>query len=291
MQPLYTGYINNNEEPLLYFSVNRPEVERLIIPSEWIEAGIASYGEFSNKFNYALMLTNGVRAEEFRSPTWIRGGSEGQLKNFNRLAFSAQLNYLPISNITLCLTGYYNQSGRGRTIDIDGTPYAVEAPLSLFSGYIRWDHENFTMIGLGSYGLLEETYEIYHLTELEQGIGQVIGKEVYGFYMELGYDILPMFSNSKSKNARPGHFFTINNPTLPLFLRLERLDTHADIDQRLKDFSYFRNNLLIWILGCNYQPNHNLVVKFDVRFRDNLSASPDQPAEETLYEFGIGIEF
>ena len=45
LQPLNIGYINNNEEPLLFLSVNRPETERLIIPTEWIEAGITIYGD------------------------------------------------------------------------------------------------------------------------------------------------------------------------------------------------------------------------------------------------------
>ena len=60
MQPLNIGYINNNEEPLLFLSVNRPETERLIIPSEWIETGITAYGEFFDKLNYFVSVTNGV---------------------------------------------------------------------------------------------------------------------------------------------------------------------------------------------------------------------------------------
>jgi hypothetical protein len=41
----------------------------------------------------------------------------------------------------------------------------------------------------------------------------------------------------------------------------------------------------------NYKPNHNIVVKFDVRFRDNLDAASEVPDSETRYELGIGIEF
>ncbi len=43
LQPLNIGYINNNEEPVLFYSVNRPESERIIVPTEWIEAGISFY--------------------------------------------------------------------------------------------------------------------------------------------------------------------------------------------------------------------------------------------------------
>ena len=51
LQPLNIGYINNNEEPLLFSSVNRPEVERLVLPTEWIEAGVTVYGDVFNKIN------------------------------------------------------------------------------------------------------------------------------------------------------------------------------------------------------------------------------------------------
>ena len=52
-----------------------------------------------------------------------------------------------------------------------------------------------------------------------------------------------------------------------------------------------RGYLITWIIGGNYRPNHHLVVKFDVRFTKNLSAILGQPAEEILYELGIGLEF
>jgi hypothetical protein len=43
--------------------------------------------------------------------------------------------------------------------------------------------------------------------------------------------------------------------------------------------------------GFNYKPNHNIAVKFDVRFGDSLSTVPEAPDSEMLYELGIVIEF
>ncbi len=289
--PLNIGYINNNEEPLLFLSVNRPETERIILPTEWIEAGLTVYGDLFNKFNYALGLTNGILAKDFRSATWIRGGAEGQLESFNKLAINAQVNYLPVNNVTLSFSSYYNESGRDETVIIDGTSKKVSAPVIVLSGYARWDYKAFSLIGMGTYGSLGQTAEVFELTKDEQGVGQVIGKEAYGFYVEPSVDILRVFGLSSPKETKSGNIFTIANPELPLFVRYERMDTHSSIAPELDDLDYVRNNLNIWMVGFNYKPNHNLALKFDVRFSDNLDPKPDVPESETLYELGVGIEF
>jgi hypothetical protein len=291
LQPLNIGYINNNEEPLLFLSVNRPETERLILPTEWIEAGLTVYGDLFNKINYALGFTNGILAQDFKSASWIRGGAEGQLESFNKLAINAQVNYLPVNNVTLSASSYYNESGRDETIVVDGETKKVSAPVFVLSGYARWDYKSFSLIGMGTYGTLGETPEVYKLTEETQGFGQVIGEQAYGFYVEPSVDILKVFGLSSSKETKSGNIFTISNPQLPFFIRYERLDTHSSVAPELEDLDYVRNNLNIWMVGFNYKPNHYIALKFDVRFRDNLDPQDEVPDSETLYELGIGIEF
>ena len=291
LQPLNIGYINNNEEPLLFQSVNRPETERLILPTEWIEAGVTAYGDLFNKFNYALGLTNGILAKDFESASWIRGGAAGQLESFNRIAINAQVNYLPVNNVTLSASTYFNESGRGEEIATDEGVKKVSAPVFVFSGYARWDYKAFSLIGMGTYGTLGETPEVYLLTEQNQGFGQVLGEEAYGFYIEPSLDLLKVFGKSDAGEVKSGNMFTISNPELPLFVRYERLDTHSSVAPELENLDYIRNNLNIWMVGFNYKPNHHFALKFDVRFRDNLDPQNDVPESETLYELGIGIEF
>ena len=291
LQPLNIGYINNNEEPLLFLSVNRPETERLIIPTEWIEAGVTIYGDLFNKINYALGFTNGVLAKDFKSANWIRSGAEGQLESFNKIAINAQVNYLPVDNLTLSVSTYYNESGRNESIIVDGSERDVKAPVFVLSGYGRWDYKGFSLIGMGVYGNLGDTADVFQLTEDNQGIGQVIGSEVFGMYIEPSMDILRIINPQGSQTKRSGSIFTISDPQLPVFVRYERLDTHQSVDQQLQDLDFVRNNLNIWMVGFNYKPNHNIALKFDVRFRENLDPQPGVPESETLYELGIGIEF
>jgi len=172
LQPLNIGYINNNEEPLLFLSVNRPETERLILPSEWIEAGVTVYGDLFNKINYALGFTNGILAKDFISATWIRGGAEGQLESFNKLAINAQVNYLPVNNVTLSASSYYNESGRGEIIEVDGEATEVSAPAFVLSGYARWDYKAFSLIGMGPMVPLETLRRYTNLQKKHRGMGR-----------------------------------------------------------------------------------------------------------------------
>lgn len=291
LQPLNIGYINNNEEPLLFQSVNRPETERLILPTEWIEAGVTIYGDLFDTFNYALGFTNGVLGKDFTEASWIRGGADGQLESFNKIAVNAQINYLPQENLTLSISGYYNKSGRNEEVTVDGEARKVAAPVFVLSGYTRWDYRGFSLIGMGTYGTLGDTDKLFLLTEGEQEAGQIIGKEAYGFYIEPSMDLLGLIAPSMKKVQKSGNIFTISKPELPVFVRYERLDTHSKVGPEFEGTSFVRNNLNIWMLGLNYKPNHNFVVKFDVRFRDNLDPQPGVPESETLYELGIGIEF
>jgi hypothetical protein len=291
LQPLNIGYINNNEEPLLFQSVNRPETERLILPSEWIEAGITIYGDLFDRFNYALGLTNGVLGKNFTAASWIRGGADGQLESFNTIAVNAQINYLPRENLTLSISSYFNDSGRNEKVTVDGEERTVSAPVFMLSGYARWDYMGFSLIGMGAYGTLGDTDDLFLLTEAEQGEGQILGKEAYGFYIEPSMDLLSLIAPGMKKVEKSGNIFTISKPELPIFLRYERLDTHSGLQSGFESDAFVRNNLNIWMVGLNYKPNHNFVVKFDVRFRDNLDPLEGVPESETLYELGVGIEF
>ncbi|TVQ88950.1 MAG: hypothetical protein EA397_16075 [Deltaproteobacteria bacterium] len=46
------GYVNNDDEPIMFYSVNRPEVERMIIPSPWIELGAQFYGKIGDRASW-----------------------------------------------------------------------------------------------------------------------------------------------------------------------------------------------------------------------------------------------
>ena len=290
IQPLFIGYINNNEEPVLYQSVNRPETERLIIPSEWIEVGATVYGTFGD-FKYALIVTHGPDLAEARSATWIRNGAEARFKDYS-IALNAQLAYLGIPFTQLVASGYWSYAGGGDRIERPNGTERFWTNMGLISVHVRLDYEGFTFLGLGTVGFIEDTEGVFILTEEEQGAGQVLGRRTYGAYVEVAYDIAHNWERKFRRVVdRPTSPFRIGAIAMPVFIRYERLNTHASVAASLQDEPFLSNDIDVIVAGINFRPNHVVAIKLDGRFRNNLAAPPGQPSWERLLEFGIGLEF
>lgn len=285
--PLTIGYVNNNDEPVQFYSVNRSEVERIITPSTWIEFGAMFYGSVTKNLSYALGVTQGLNAQNYLGATWVRQGREIRLDVPTSLAINPQLNYNGIKNLTLSASAYVGNSGQGSTVLVDGNNQDVKALLQLYTAYAKYDHKNMRFVTVGTLGSLGETDLIHQLT------GEVLGSETYGYLFEYGIDVLPYFRKGKTF-ANTGKWAADKaEMKLPLFVRYERLDTHAGFDRRLlpNDVNnpFVRGDLSIWTLGVNFNTSDNLVFKanYQIRSNKNTSARP----EGNLFEVGVGFIF
>ncbi|HMQ00780.1 MAG TPA: hypothetical protein PKC24_13450 [Cyclobacteriaceae bacterium] len=285
--PLTIGYVNNNDEPVMFYSVNRSEVERIIIPSSWIELGVMFYGNISQNLSYALALSQGLNSESYLSGTWIRQGREIRLDVPQSLTFNPQLNFTGIENVTLSTSAYIGNSGQGNIVNSE----TLKANIQLYTGYAQYEKDNLRFTVVGATGTLSETDRIYQLTLQETGNGQVLGSSVYGYLAELGYDFLPMLRRGKNIGEKKNWFYHSSHMKLPLFLRYERLNTHSSIDNALVNFSRVQNDLTIWTLGANFNPRENIVFKLNYQFRDNKFSNVFVPRESDFIEFGFGFIF
>ena len=286
--PLTIGYVNNNDEPIMFHSVNRSEVERLIIPSTWIELGVMFYGNISNDWSYALGFSQGLNSEHFLSPTWIRQGREIRFDAPKSISINPQINYTGFKNVTLSLSGYYGESGQGATVLEDATETKIKGNISLTSAYAKYQKDNFSFVGIGTYGQLEDTEKIYQQTLSATGNGQVLGKEVYGYLFEFGCDVLPYLTKSKIRKENENFFFNANEQKLTLFTRYERLNTHFNIETVLENLPKSVNDLSIWTFGVNYNPKENIVLKADYQNRTNFAS---EGLFNSIYEIGLGFIF
>ncbi len=288
--PLNIGYINNNEEPVLFYSVNRPDVERLIIPTGWNELGIGLYGALTENLHYFVSFTNGVRGRDFRSPTWIRAGSAPEL-SFNTVAINPQINYTGFKNVTLSLSGYWSNAGQKDLLQVSANEYVdVRSTVGLISAYARWDYKQLRLIGMGTYGTLSNTEDLYQLTLQQNNAAQVMGEVVYGMYLDAGLDILPFFMRTSEKkdkfNQAKHRVFRREHAMIPVFARIERLNTHHQISAELPAEEASIQNNFILTLGFNYEPNEQMAVKMDYVIGDNRFG-----AHKELIEFGFGVSF
>lgn len=289
--PLPIGYVNNNDEPVMFYSVNRSEVERIITPSTWIEFGTMFYGNISENWSYALGVSQGLNAQNYLSGTWIRQGREIRLDRPQSVAVNPQITFTGIPNTTLSASGYFGNSGQGAEVGVGSDQKEVKAPIRLVTGYAKFEPANWRFIALGVYGEMGNTYEIEQLTRTTfPARGQVLGSEVYGAMAELGYDFMPLLKGNTSTNHTDKWYFKSNEVKLPVFLRYERLNTHESVDPRLRNFHRVQNDLDIWTVGLNFKSRENIVLKANYQFRNNRYTEATVE-ESDILELGMGFIF
>jgi hypothetical protein len=288
--PLTIGYVNNNDEPVMFYSVNRSEVERIILPSTWIEFGTMFYGNITPNWSYALGVSQGLNAENYLGGTWIRQGREIRLDVPKSVSVNPQINYSGIENLTLSASAYIGNSGQGQTVVLNQNEQPVAARISLGSAYAKYDWKNFRFVTVGTYGRLSDTDLIFELTKNETGNGQVLGSEVYGFLFELGCDILPYLRKGKEVSPKEGRLYNTEEMKLPLFFRYERLNTHQAVHASLLQSPRAESNMSVWTMGLNFNPRQNIVAKANYQYRFNYYEGDLKPRKH-IVELGIGFIF
>lgn len=288
--PLTIGYVNNNDEPIMFYSVNRAEVERIITPTTWIEFGLMLYGNITPDLSYALSFSQGLNSSNYLGSTWIRQGREIRFDIPKSISINPQLNYTGIKNLTLSASGYYGDSGQGETVLMEGEEREVKATIALGTAYAKYDYKNWRFVTVGTMGSLSDTDKIFELTSNEPGQGQVLGSEVFGYLFELGHDILPYLRKGREVKHVEHRLYNPAEMKFSLFARYERLNTHRSIDDALRFEPVPISDLDIWTFGANFNTRENIVIKANYQYRINRFIGDPRPYKN-IVEFGIGFIF
>lgn len=258
--PLPMGYLNNNDEPVMFRSVNRPEVERLIIPSSWISLGAMAFGGVpkTRNLSWSAGIVGGLDAAEFQPGSWIRQGRQIHHSIPRETAAHAQITWHAGEHAQIGISGYSGDSGAERP---EGG--RLKAGTRLGAAHFRYAPGRFALTGVAALGGLSNTSGIRELT------GRTLGARTNGMYLEPSY--------------------TFRNGKLPLFARFERLNTHARVAPALQTARANEGDLRIVTLGANYLPKRNIVFKGNYQFRANRS--PFGQPDANLVEFGFGFIF
>lgn len=256
------GFINTIHEPLFYFGNHRPVVEQAIIPSTWREMGAGLFGQLTDEISYTTYAVNGLNAQNFSSDGIREGRQAGSQAKAEDFAWVGRVDYTPqqLTGLSLGGSAYLGQSGQNLRV----AGQAVNALTQLYEGHVQWKYRGLELRALGSWGHIADA------ALLSQALGNgVIGQDNYGWYTEIGYDVLPWIVSDTSQYLAP-------------FYRYERYDTLAGVASGfLDDPSKDR-----WIhqFGVQYKPIANVVIKADYRdFHSNGGSIPD--------DFNLGVGF
>jgi hypothetical protein len=277
------GFINEVHEPPFFYGVNRPEVERTIIPSTWRENGVGLFGELAEQIDYKLYVVNGFNAEGF-SPSGLRGGrQQGNRVLAEHLAFIGRLDWTPLPELLLGGSVYVGNSGQDQDFTVDAGMGEFEAGLPDALTTIWEVHGQFEKRGLHLRALftmahIDDARDLSRVLGPEDmgGIGQLgdgeaVAKQMLGLYGEIAYDVLQWLAPSSDMTLEP-------------FFRFEYLDTQNRMPSGYSADE--RRKVEIYTAGLSFKPIRNVVIKVDYRNR-----RPEEGALGDEINAGFGLVF
>lgn len=120
------GVINIYHEPPSFFGVDRPDVDTVVIPTTWREAGLGVFGEIASGLRYQLYLGTSFDAHGFDAQYGIRDGhQEAQLAYGGDFSVIGRLDYEPILGTVLGLSACGGTSGNSLTSTVGKVPFGM----------------------------------------------------------------------------------------------------------------------------------------------------------------------
>lgn len=232
------GWLNEMHEPTTFWSANRTQTERRILPTTWSENGVGLVGSTGN-FSYKAYVMAGLDASGFSS-SGVRGGRQKGSKSVAEdLAVVGRLDWEGTPGLIVGASAYAGDSGQ----DATGLPSVGTTLLDLHA-QLEW--RGWRARALYARGELDDVSDLNGALGLSGS--NSIGKTLEGTYVELGYDLMDLFAQE-------------SRASLTAFVRYETIDTQADVPAGFAADP--ANDDDIVTIGLSFQPIDQVVIKLD----------------------------
>lgn len=188
---LPVGAINPHDDPLEFFTVNRPEGEDDILPCDWHQAGLSFYGS-KGDWGYEAILMPGLNTSMFSEDEWLaldEGGETFSYSRGNTFALAARAENSSVEGLCLGLSGYYGVSFNNRLSFEDGLQQKIRGNVSFLSLDFLYDNYSWVLRGWGSWGRysknVKSAWDEMGMNDRDKGF-----KSAFSASFEGGYDIL-----------------------------------------------------------------------------------------------------
>ena len=265
------GIVNELHEPTTFLGSRRPDVENRIIPTTWRENGIGIFGELAEGLSYKAYLVNGLRGENF-SGKGLRGGRQkGSEALADDLAGVLRVDYEPSTGLTLGASYYNGDSGQ----DLDAS-----ANTTIWEGHIDYRSKGAIVQALYTQANVDGVAELNREIAANKADGGMppadneidsIGEDLVGWYLTLGYDVLPALGVNGEASLTP-------------FVRYSEYNTQDSTPAGFKSSGKY--DVEVITVGVQYQPIDEIVFKADYQMYDDAGGSGDNQLN-----LGVGYVF
>jgi len=191
------GIVGPRHEPPLFFGVERPNVEKYILPSTWSIDGVGLTGDLSENISYEVYAVGGLDASGFTASDGIRGGREAAYQGLESPSITGRVDYYGIDGLRVGASMWSGSSDFGEK----GVDAATGTEVSISSLDFEYEAGALSVNGLWASGE-------------HDGDGALLAaSEFDGNYITVGYELL-----------RDGE------KALVPFVRISEYQTHDSVD-------------------------------------------------------------
>lgn len=241
------GLTNELHEPTLFHGVDRPLVERQVIPSTWREMGVGAFGSLTDKIDYKLYVMNGFDGQDFTAQGLRGGRQKASQTKAEDWALVGRLDYEPILGLNIGGSFYLGDSGQGQVVDLSNREADVFT--EIYEIHSQYKVRGLELKALASQVKIDDA----------EAVGPDVPDEIFAYYGEAAYNILPHLVQGTSHYLAP-------------FVRYENLDYDGN-----------NEDVELLVTGLSYKPIPNVVIKADY---SNFDKKDGVRADELNIGFG-----
>lgn len=190
---LPVGLYNSHDDPMEFFSVNRPIDEDAILPCKWHQTGLSFFGE-TGAWSYEAVVMPGINSSMFTEEQWLALDEAGANFNYskgNSISLAGRVENSSVEGLRMALSGYWGTSFNNRLAFIDGLQRNIRGNIGLLSVDFLYDNYGWLLRGNGTWGRYSKNVKskgaVEDVNEHYKG-----SKSAFAASFEGGYDIFSL---------------------------------------------------------------------------------------------------
>ncbi len=270
------GFVNEYHEPPSFNGVERPNIDKYVVPSTWREIGIGFSGRLTEySIRYQLYVTNGFLGYDgeakFNGKSGLRSGRQkGAESIFSSPNITGKIDYFAVPGLRFGVSGYFGKSQSTAFNGIDkNDDFLMQSAdssvvgISMLGIDVQYNIKGFGFKGQFNYSQHSNTLAYNQFTDSD------FGSLITGYYLEIAYNV---FQKLQTKHE------------LTPFVRYEDYNTQASVAEGITiNNAYARQE---YTFGLGWKMHPHAILKADYQIL--IDGSNNQ---RNFFNMGVGVMF